>query len=74
MADSDPNNRLTSLKFPLSGECSYICSMQTAYDFQKMTKNDQKGLHTVNKLKYQEHAWENHATCFKKGCECRFYF
>ena len=74
MNDPDPNSRLTSLKFPLSKERSDICSMRTAYDFQKLSKNDQIFLQAINKLKYQEHAWEHHSTCFKKGPECRFNF
>ena len=48
--------------------------MRTAYDFNKLTKEDTQILQTINKLKYQEHAWEHHASCFKKGPECRFYF
>ena len=44
MTDSDPNSKLTSLKFPLSKECSDICSMQTAYDFQILTKYGQEVL------------------------------
>ena len=48
--------------------------MRTAYDFNKLTKEDKQILQTINKLKYQEHAWEHHASCFKKGPECRFHF
>ena len=72
--DSDPNSKLTSLNFLLSKERSDIFSMRTAYDFQKLTKYDDKVLKIINKLKYQDHVLEHHATCFKKGPECRFDF
>ena len=28
----------------------------------------------MNNLKYQDHTWEHHASCLKKGPECRFHF
>ena len=48
--------------------------MRTACNFKKLTNDDEQILKTINNLKYQEHTWEHHASCFKKGSECRFHF
>ena len=73
-ASNDPNNKLANFKFPLSKERSDIFSMRTAYDVKKLTNDDEKILKTINNLKSQEHTWEHHDSCFKKGPECRFHF
>ena len=48
--------------------------MRTACNFKKLTNDDEQILKTINNLKYQEKTWEHHASCFKKGPECRFHF
>ena len=66
------NNDIFCYDLPFSQERLDIYDMCSTVDFNKLNNEESEYVQSINKFNFQQHAWEHHWSCFKKGNECRF--
>ena len=71
---------LAGIKFPLSSERLDIAAYRHSYDMNggcitldNAFWGNQDVRDTLLRLRFDEHEWNHRASCFKKGCDCRFF-